>query len=496
MTKRLLITLLALCLGATSLPGCTSGGTQDETEVAEANDQQFAEEGEGDFADAGDEAGGDEASGDEAPMEEGGTEQAATEDAPPEDMGDDLNLGDEQAPQDGQAVAEEPPPAAPEDDLSLDDAGAEEPQQDVAANEASPPVAEEPPPPTDEPVFDEPAASEPSTEVAANEPPPPVEEPAAPAPVDSFSAPAPAPSYSPLLKIKEAAFTAGDGTTLNRVYIARPKDNWKNVSTKLYGSPDRQADLKKWNPYVRSTGVTVGKKIYYSSPTNPSDGRMLTYYEEQNVPPQTYVSQPGDNLRKVSKNLLGFNDAWREVWSTNLNVESKGDLPAGTELKYWPESAAPTQTLAQNTPPMSEPALPDEAPQIPPDTSMPPPDMNVPPTTPPMDQAANASPTDPTTPGADPLAPPPPMPEDPTAMGTTAAPPAAEPPPPPPPPVEAPRPIKKAPPAADVAMDGGMDADTTMIIGLGGILLIAAAVLFVVIRKNRAKRMDLGQTQV
>ncbi|MEK7355549.1 MAG: hypothetical protein AAB250_03825 [Bdellovibrionota bacterium] len=384
------------------------------------------------------------------------------------------------------AIAEEPPPA--DDDLSLDEP--KEESTDVAANEETPapqPRAEEPPPPTDEPVFDEPAKEE-KTEIAANDPPEPAQE---STPVDTYSAPRAPVVYAPLLKIKEAAFTSPDGSaTLNRVYLARPKDNWKSVSTKVYGAPDRVKDLKKWNPGV---SISTGKKIYYSSPTNPSDGRMLTYFEEQNVPPQTYVSQPGDNIRKVSKNLLGFNDAWREVWATNLNVESKGDLPAGTELKYWNESAAPTQTIAANdglppTNPMDQP-LPDAAPVPPSDSMMPPPDMNAPPP-----NQAGLPPTD----GVDPLAPPPPMPEDPTATGATGAipPPDAAPPPPPPAVDSGPKPVKKAPPIADASMDGGMDADTTMIIGLGGILLIAAAILFVVIRKNRAKRMDLGQTQV
>lgn len=492
MSKRLLVTLLAICLGASTLPGCTSGGAKDDAEVAEANDQQFAEEGEGDFADSGSEEGGGEATGDE-PAAEGG-DQALAEDAPVEDNADDLNLGDEK-PKDDLALADDQAQPAPEDDLSLDDAGAApaEEQTDVAANEPSPQVAEEPPPPTDEPVFDEPAKDEPTPaqDIAANEPPPPVEEPAAPAPVDTYEAPKAAPVYAPLLKIKEAAFTGPGGTTLNRVYLARPKDNWKSISTKVFGDATHVAELKKWNP---GTSVSVGKKIYYASPSNPSDGRMLTFYEDQNIPPQTYTSQPGDNIRKVSKNLLGFNDAWREVWSTNLNVESKGNIPAGTELKYWPDVAAPTQTIAQNNvAPPTEPTLPETAPQPPPDSAMqPPPDMNVPPQ--PGQQAGNQLPPA-DIPGADPLAPPPPMPDDATNPAATGATASAEPPPPPPPPID-PKPVKKAPPSADASMDGGMDADTTMIIGLGGILLIAAAILFVVIRKNRAKRMDLGQTQV
>jgi hypothetical protein len=118
---------------------------------------------------------------------------------------------------------------------------------------------------------------------------------------------------------------------------------------------------------------------------------------------------------------------------------------------------------------------------------------------------------------------PPPPAEDPLAPPTNMA--QAPPPPPPPsaarvedplapPPLDNPPPVAKEPPikkakTADVeAGDAGTDSDTMISLAFGGILTIAAAVLLVIVRKNRAKKAmadlaaqqttvgDLGQTQV
>jgi hypothetical protein len=327
-----------------------------------------------------------------------------------------------------------------------------------------------------------------------------------------------------LLKVKDSAFTGPGGATLNRVYVARPKDTTKSISQKVYGAPSHSKELVKWNPILKR-GVRSGDKVYYSSAANPSDSKMMNYYEEAGVPPMTYVSQDGDNLRKVSKTLLGFNDAWKEVWVTNPSVESKGKIPAGLTLSYWPAAgtAAPVQTMAATAPPtdMAQPnlpsTLPDAAPQVPaqaanaippaanaqmpadpfnqppPADAKPPggaavadngmgPDPLAPP--PPNDAAANAAGVPPgaagTTAATDPLAPPP-------AQNQAAAPPVEKP--------AAPPKVKKSP-AAVAADEGTMDSDTQLALGAGGILLLAAVILFVVIKKNRSKRMDLGQTQV
>jgi LPXTG-motif cell wall-anchored protein len=49
-------------------------------------------------------------------------------------------------------------------------------------------------------------------------------------------------------------------------------------------------------------------------------------------------------------------------------------------------------------------------------------------------------------------------------------------------------------PVPDVAAAG--DGDQTMFMVLIGLVLLAAAGALIVIRKNKAKKMDLGQTQI
>ena len=241
---------------------------------------------------------------------------------------------------------------------------------------------------------------------------------------------------------------------------------------------------------------------------------MLTYYEEVGVQPQTYVSKEGDNIRTVSKNLLGHNEAWKEVWATNFNVESKGNIPPGLELRYWPEVAGSAPILAQNNvgqPPVAEPPqnLPPADPTLPneqiaanqplpnPDPLAPPPPMGDP-LAPPVDP--NASQTNQAS--TDPLAPPP-LPNDPmgqppadpnAAVGSVSQPPPEIPPQAPSEPQAQPsdvKPVAKRPPPV---VDEGMDENTMMAMGLGAILLFAAAGIFVFVRKNRARKMDLTQT--
>ncbi len=548
--KALVIALLSVVMSA-HLTACSSGGGTDDTSVAQSNDQTFAEEGEGDFADGAktDTAAADAPPADAPPADGTAVATDAKPDVKPEDAGGDLALdGADQPPAataDASLPADAPPAevapgdapvavaatdAKPADDLSLDDPSAL--PEDTASTSAKPAenITENPAAPSDAGVFD---AQKPAETTVADAAPvaetPPIAD-ASPVADNSSSptepipeaAPARSPkkasrsgggsvAFAPLMKVKDSAFTGPGGATLNRVYIARPKDTTKSISQKVYGAPSHTKELVKWNPVLKR-GVRSGDKVYYSSAANPSDGKMMNYYEEAGVSPMTYVSKDGDNLRTVSKSLLGFNDAWKEVWVTNPSVESKGKIPAGLTLSYWPASgtAAPVQTMATTAPPAdtAQPnlpsTLPDAAPQVPPQAS-----NVIPPaatTQPPSDPFNQLPPS-----GADPLAPPPPNdavanavgapPVPPVAAGTMAvtdplAPPTAQ--NPAVPPVVKPPSLskpKKAP-ATVAADDGGMDSDTQLALGAGGILLVAAAILFVVIKKNRSKRMDLGQTQV
>ena len=523
MNKRILICLLALGLGLQQT-GCTSSSSMDESDVAQANDDTFAEESEGDFeeelAENSEPVEGEEA---EAGLTEEGTEVA--ENTEGEASGDDLSLdeGEELSLDEGEEDGEGTEVASNSegeasggdagtegDELSLDDpeslpeevASSEPLEGDLGGGAQEPPMAAaNEPPPSDEPLFTPEAASSEGSEVASNGD--------GGSGGESFTesaAAAPAASFIPVKKIRDAAFTKA-GANLNRVYIARPGDTVKGASKKIYGT-NRSDDILLWNGHLQR-GMKTGDKLYYTSPTNPQDSRMLTYYEDVNANPSTYVSKEGDNIRTVSKDLLGFSGAWKEVWATNFNVESKGDIPAGTELKYWSDSSVstplanngagqdtmggsqpemPPMDMAQNSPDgMQDPGFgaggPGAPPPLPPGG-----DMGAPPPMPPSDFAANG-------------APPPMDPPMDASGGAMAGVDPLAPPPPPAPPVEAapppePRPVAKRPPMDEVSESAMGDPDTVMMMGFAGILIIAAAVLFVVIRKNRSKRMDLGQTQV
>jgi hypothetical protein len=459
MMRRLLILLLATGM-ATYTTGCTGGGTKSEDG---ATDEQFAEEGNKDFAD-------------------GATTTDASADKPA--GGDDLSLDDSAG---GSAASTD----AKKDDLSLEDLP--EGVSDTNAAAAAPKAEEPPPPATDKDLFaaeTKPAPEPPPVEPAplpvaeaaqapAIEPPPVVpsssEQVAGTDPVPEAPAAQPA-VFAPLLKIKDAAFTAKDGTLLNRVYLGRKSDTVKNVAKKLYGSESKAKDLKNWNATLKSRNIKVGDKVYYASVKNPTDQAMLTYYEELGVAPQVYVTQKaGENLRDLSKEFLGNKDSWKEIWVTNKSLESKGKLSVGSELKYWPESvvaAAEAAASGSGAPPTN--------------TETPAANANnagLPESLPPAPDVAASTP--------------PPPPPEPTAAPVAAAAPVVEPPPPPAPPPpkvakETQKPTKLDPPSEFA----GADDDSIMMAGLAGLLLLAGAITFVVIRRSRSKKMDLGQTQI
>lgn len=264
----------------------------------------------------------------------------------------------------------------------------------------------------------------------------------------------------PLQKVVASPYKRGS-KNINAVYVAREGDTVESVSQKIFGE-DRTAELKKDNPTLARREMKVGDKVYYTSPKRAEDeSSMQTYYEDMGMTPEVYLSQPGDNIRTVAQNLLGHKDSWKEIWSLNPDVESKGELPEGTRLRYWPKEvtgAAPPTDLAAN-PPSSEQA-----------------DMNAP-----APPAAGTT-TD---------EPPPPMPEEaapPVAEATPPPPPVEAAPPPPPPPVAevAPPPPPQA--AQPMGAAFGDDPDQLMALGAGAILLLAAVALFIIIRKKRARR--------
>lgn len=389
----------------------------------------------------------------------GGSDDALLSDSLPEE-----SLGDENEMAESAAEPSLETPAEPTDTASLEEAAPAEPPSMVT-----------------EPIPTE-SALEPSATVTDSAPPAAAET----QPAEDMSAmtasteheqeqveekPAPRPSV-PLQKMATKPWKVGQ-TWFNAIYFARPGDTLASVSQSIYGE-DKTALLKKGNPTYKSRDLKPGDKVYYNSPRRPDDGEtMVTFYEEAGLQPEIYVAKPGDNIRAVSKDLLGFDNAWKEVWSSNLAVESKGAIPEGTELHYWRSVAAAAPPAQAN---MEAPPEMPAAPDMPP-----PPDMNA-------QQAANDLPP-----------PPPPMPDMPPPPPMEAAPPppppqAMEPPPPPPPPMEA-VPPPPPPPSARAKNQveeevTGMDEDTMITLGMVAIGAAAVAALLVVRRRKKAKEME------
>lgn len=316
---------------------------------------------------------------------------------------------------------------------------------------------------------------------------------------------------SVLKKIMATAPYQTDKGWVNTVYVARPGETLKEISQKIF-SADKSKELKKIaeNSYLKSRSVKPGDKIYYISPNRSDDSsKTLLYYEDMGMIPESYVAKKGDKLKKVAKEILGYDKAWVELWTSNP-IESQSTLKEGDTLKYW-RSAASINTMAQNNDsnqgashlidqaqatnmglnPESHAAPPTQvAANTPPPAEMAPPppaDMNSLPPPPNPNAAATANP-----PPADmnSLPPPPPPPAE------MAAPPP--PPPPaeiaPPPPVEpvavAKHPKKKSSDHEEEAPVGGLDNDT--MISLGAVGVLTAALAFVLIRRKKKKAAEMA----
>lgn len=285
---------------------------------------------------------------------------------------------------------------------------------------------------------------------------------------ETMDAPKP---YFPYLKAESVPFKRA-GVLLNTVYLARPGDTWKKVSEKTMGE-GKQKDLKKQNPSLAHRELRVGDKVYYNSPTRPDDtSRIITYFEDKNIPPQTYTVKPGESIRTIAQQLLGDKDSWKELYATNA-VESKGIINEPTELRYWTESAdAGLQQVAASPAPMNE---------IPP-----PPPMNEIPPPPPMEPAPTVGATEPMAPAPGEMVPPPP-PMEMAPPPPPPEPPVAVEPPPPPPPME--------PPVEEASMEEEAPAEDDMMLMGGGAAVLLALVVLLIMRRRKSQQ-EASQEQV
>lgn len=471
MTKKLLVFLA--CVGLTSqLVSCTSNESQSDTAVASDFDSADLEalDGESSATEGGDTS---VAAGDGLPEDMLGESEstASTEDGLEEttDVASDDSLGadplaaaDTSSAQDvGQEIADVSEPAVDSMESASSDTTYSDSSNDSVFESSSSEVASSEPATTDSSTtYVDSGSSSSSSSYSSS----------------SYSEPAP--TNVPLQKMATTPWKQG-GVWYNAVYFARPGDSLSKISKAIYGT-DKTSMLKKGNPTFQSRGVKPGDKVYYNSPNRPDDSsRMLTYYEDNGITAETYAAQPGDNIRTISKKILGYDNAWKEVWASNLDVDSKGVLSEGAQLKYWSAglsgaAAAPHTEVASAAP--STPEAPAPAPV----------EMAPPPMEDPMAQAQLDMPPPP----------PPPGDFDPGTMegqGQEMA--AADMPPPPPadmqemapppPPMEMPE-TAATTEGVEGEEGGGLGEDQMMI--LGGLGVAVGALGFLMVRSKRKRR--------
>lgn len=290
-------------------------------------------------------------------------------------------------------------------------------------------------------------------------------------------------TYIPLKKMIAVPYMHA-GKSVNALYMAREGDTLQSISQKIFGG-DRVSELCAINAYNCSRDLKVGDKYYYNSPQRPNDSETVrTFYEDAGVPAQTYITQEGDNIRNLGETLLGNRRSWMELWATNQDIESKGELVAGTVLRYWPSSPVAVPTLAQNEeplPPVATEPEPMPEPPVMDDMAA----LNDIPEVPEVPEVSDQMEMDDFAQNN----------ADMNAMGSIEPPP---PPPPPPAPPMDPTPSE----SMDMAQNSGQfeDPNQTMALGVGAILLLAGVLLFIAIRKRRARRpVDFNtstQTQI
>jgi hypothetical protein len=296
----------------------------------------------------------------------------------------------------------------------------------------------------------------------------------------------PAASSNALKKIAETVpYKHGEGF-VNTVYVARPKEKLADISRSIYGM-DKSKELKSINGFLKSRSPKGGDKVYYISPNRPTDSsRTISFYEDTGMMASTYVAEKGENLHKVSKKLLGYDNAWKEVWTTN-EISSKTKLAKGDSIRYWrgAEQIQTSPTLAQNDGPAQIVESPSQMPeQMPPAQEV---AMNTPP-------PQEMSPPQPI--GQE--LPPPPPPPDATQQVAQELPPSPPqemtPPPPPQDLAAAPvAPVKQHNMEEEPAAEE-MNSDTTMMIGVVAVL-VAALALVLVRRNKKKKEADLASIE-
>lgn len=152
------------------------------------------------------------------------------------------------------------------------------------------------------------------------------------------------------------------GTRLNRFYFVRKGDSSTKLSRLIYGDTSYRKKLIAWN----GARWLPGSMIFYSSPQNTDDNKMVSFYQENQISPEEYRVKKGDSLSAIALRKLGHTRSWKEVAVVN-GIESPNALEAGQVLALYPRnlSAKESPMVAQAEKPTVPAFTPPPAEQIP-----------------------------------------------------------------------------------------------------------------------------------
>jgi len=168
------------------------------------------------------------------------------------------------------------------------------------------------------------------------------------------TAAAPKKTYVSVKKMQTVPYSK-NGVLVNAIYFVRAGDTLASIGDKIYGNGSA-VDFKIVNPHLKPNALKVGQKVYYNSPYRSQDrSRLLTFYEDQRVPAQIYSASAGENIRKISENLLGHPRSWMEVWASNQQIQEKWSLESPYQIRYWKGQPQANPILAKTTPPAPKP---------------------------------------------------------------------------------------------------------------------------------------------
>lgn len=186
---------------------------------------------------------------------------------------------------------------ADDEQLDLDD-GDEANTEEVAD-------VEEEAPTTEENLFAEepPVEAAPTEEVAAVDPTPMVEEP-----------------------MEMSSTTEINASGSIRTYTVQKNETLMMIAFKIYGDYGKWQSIANQNPGINSTKLAAGMEVKYLAPSSEFN------WNPEGSP---YLIKWGDTLGRISGNVYGTQNRWKDIWNNNKPlIKNPNKIFAGFTIYY------------------------------------------------------------------------------------------------------------------------------------------------------------------